>query len=1182
MSVWRVLVTLHNLVSIPYTACEDPLREFTVEAKQVNTGGGSGLPLHKNPISTFTAGEVTESTPHVFEVRLDKPQRRHGSGADRQVWRCSKDVVDIVVEVREGDRLVGSSTTFRVNVRKLVEDVKLMTRIVGTEMGQVGLSFSVDPSDTAGYRARLESFLRLYNPRGLHLVQSVVDVVPEIDTFTKLYGKYGQRDYDKRLKEFFTIYGPEYSRDIPSLRKLWENREEELMRNLILDNGPELCDVDVNQRLTAFLTQYRLQRSDPTVSQLIRSHAKDPGGLFVALTERYGAEPDPRSYLFPATHYEPSSSLVVAPRHLKADGSPRDSQLKASPTPLRPPPQPTAAPTRQAVVHGHHSNGALKDPESRSYSPLFGTSPRVTPPPESVLTPSQVAPPSAEERRQQQRTGGLPRRAAGLRKPTALAARGDGVYGDAVFDDAAESRDRVPPHPSLPPPTGLQERPQSEEGCSAVGGLSELWLRMKTMLRAAGKTYALHPSFPYYCSEQAFRDLVDSLDAFSKSERESLGGEWRQLCGAALDQVRMDPGSPGFDGALAEVARVASLHPVQLQVTSMTAFFHREQYKHFNARLAVAKDHKTERLVLVGDHQGLLDIAQHGVRSSRGSHSVAEDDSDPVAVFSRTPFAQCTHPMTTCVLVCDVVTGRSHASSPPTRLPHSGTKAFLERYDSSVFCRSGDNVNDAPSIAVYDARQVLPYLLVQCTVDPTLTPCSAHPGKPVEYYVLSESAFVCSRCVVMGQYKGREVLPIEEAATQARGKLAEMQLAADGVGEVMSSFAKQLHEEEAMISTAPRRLEAQREIERIRREAEEQISRIASAMEQQDKAQRDRIQAELQEKEAIQQSAANLSRELAQLQAAASPMAVVQALQRAKHDRTLETLIARARARLPEAPLGEVHPLFRGYDEGPRRQAAVKQIQPQPAARSAGSSFPDPTPGNNPMRSTINHDSSSSAYVETPPKLPPAKTRHAFLPGATSLPGPGEDLYSTYQSLSPGIDAKETLRTRRPPTPHQLRQRERSAPACSLMAGRGNAAKSETPKTAGVSLPERGGGKGALAQGWALLHKGDEGGAAAEWRSVKEAFGEDDVVGAKARAYLAEAIDKDYESAARWYTHCLELEPNDRLTAYNYGVLLEVLLQQPHEAIAMYERAAALGDHVAAARAWQLRGVEAGVHAEAT
>lgn len=113
--------------------------------------------------------------------------------------------------------------------------------------------------------------------------------------------------------------------------------------------------------------------------------------------------------------------------------------------------------------------------------------------------------------------------------------------------------------------------------------------------------------------------------------------------------------------------------------------------------------------------------------------------------------------------------------------------------------------------------------------------------------------------------------------------------------------------------------------------------------------------------------------------------------------------------------------------------------------------------------------------------------------------------------------------------------------------------------------------KEALTRGWALLRRGDVAAAHRAWTAVCRAHGTNDVMGTKAHAYIAEAIEKNYAAAAQWYARSLQLDPQDRMTAYNYGVLLEALLDKPQEALRLYDRAAALGDAVAGARARELR-----------
>lgn len=1284
MASWRILVSLHNLVNIPPAACERPDRRFTVVARQIYTGATSGrLEQSSNPTVTFAASEVTESAPGAFEIRLDTARTAGGVCA----WRSLDDVIDVVVEVSESQRVVGSSTTFQVPVRRLVEDTKLITRIIGTEMGQVGLSLSVDPTDRAGYKARLEKFLRRHNPSGLRLVHNVVDVVPEVDTFTKLYRKYGLRHYETRLRAFFAVYGPEYAADIPALLAQWENREEELMRNLALDNGPEPADVDKDQRLTAYLTQYGLDRDDDAaaaVAALIAEHkgnsngngngnddnGGDSAGLFAALVARYGPEPDPRMYLFVAPHYPPgtdldtvrasSSSGIISTtarqEHVSSSYNYAPQQSRRLPLPLSRAASPPSPPRRVSPSRTTPLRPWI--PSSRHIEHPYPSS---SSPPDS---PQRRAPTPYRSPSQRDRAGGgdgsgdsgANQSYLGLYghssspSPAAMAGGraggGDdrGYYGNAVFDGGADGDDtdrrRSRPHPE--PSVARTDAPADANDDNATGhrwahsshrdrsppngsSSSSLWLHLITMLRTTGPRAALEPGYFYYCSARTFTDLVDDLDAFSKRERDTLLEEWRRLCRTAVVEAPLDSSSAAYDGAVADAALVAGLQPVQLRVTALTSFTHREQHKVFSAALGAAQERRTERLVLVGDFKTLLEMARHGVAAGEGREEEGGSGDNgggdaargrgapglaPAAVFARRPFLPARHPHATCLLVCDVVVGRCHATAPPARLPHSGTAAFLERYDSSAFA----DAVAGPSLAVYSRRQVLPRLLVQCTVDPGLAPCPAHPDRGVEYYVPAENAVACSRCVVMGPYKGLAVLPVEEAATLARGQLAEMQRAADGVVDGAAAYESRLLHEEAAMPTALRRTRAIAEIARLRREVEERVAAIVAAVDGEDAAQLGRLRADRSESEGVRAAAAALSAELgASLRSVAgagagAAMAAVQALQRAKQERALEAIARRARERIPAAALNkegegeQAYPLddgdarrlkmnparADGDDDGGGAQGDVPSRRRGPAPAAA-------VPAAYPDRSHLN---------ETPQRPSPADRSHAARSPHNTSSGhlrlssssAAHDLYSRYRSLTPAIEARETLRTRRPPPPHQTSAMTHEAPSIFLSttttslarlrdgghqtaaetSGDGvgvgvdvpsHAMPSPAPSTPAVPTP-----KEALTRGWALLHDGDEAGAAAAWCAVRDSHSDREAPGAKARAYLAEAIGRDYEAAAGWYRRCLEIDPSDRLTAYNYGVLLEALLRRPGEAVAMYDRAAALGDHVAAARAQQLRG----------
>lgn len=75
----------------------------------------------------------------------------------------------------------------------------------------------------------------------------------------------------------------------------------------------------------------------------------------------------------------------------------------------------------------------------------------------------------------------------------------------------------------------------------------------------------------------------------------------------------------------------------------------------------------------------------------------------------------------------------------------------------------------------------------------------------------------------------------------------------------------------------------------------------------------------------------------------------------------------------------------------------------------------------------------------------------------------------------------------------------------------------------------------------------------------------------RAKAYIAEALERDYDAAAGWYEKALRMDPADCMTLYNYGVLLESVMGRKREALDMFETAHRHGDNTAGRRAQQLR-----------
>ncbi|TPP49796.1 hypothetical protein CGC20_20190 [Leishmania donovani] len=1100
MPPWPILVTIHNLVNVPLSACENGLRSFVVEAHMVLRVSAYSAPV---ATATFTTDDVVSTTPNLFEVR-----RRADGDLD-------------------GTRVVGTSAPLPLNAKDIVEVHKLTTRIVGTEMGQVGLSFTVDPGDKAGYRHRLESFLRAYNPQGLRLVPNVVEVVSELDTFTKLYRRYSIQNYEERLASFFDVYGPQYKSEIPSLLRQWEGREEELMRNLVLDNGPEVTTIDQHQRLTAYLAAYQLDQNSSGVQEIFAAHAGEkeasiPAGLFSALVERYGPEPDPRTYLFATPRYTP-----------------------APPSPPR---------TREVPVgagsHGHshfslHHGSPSLARSSAGASAAAAAAPQRCPPTPAPERPYVSVPMFPTP---------IPNREAPLETARSLdrspsfavddgAPRG-GEHRATVAGDRHETKPVITPKDQVIVPSttiGASRR-------DVTALRDALWRKM--------------------CSMMQTRQRHSKPEAPDGGEVQVLVEEWTHRLDHAFRTEALGSGDAYYAAAVQEAVRLTRLQPLHLQVMSVSSLFHKEQYAGFVAYVeGQAKRAKTERLVLVGGWKNLMDVARFGLRAAADPagrygdvlasslatvHDASATTGDGPFIFLREPFRHCTEKHSCALLVCEVAVGEMYSCPTTVHAPRRSAADFLAKYDS---CAYVDQAN-GPVVAVYFRQQVLPRLLLQCVVDPQLQPCPAHPDRPVEYYVMENHAFACSRCVVMGAYKGKEVAPIEEAAVMARAGLAEVERMVSALKESMLAYANQLQNEESSMPTAPRRVEAEREIDRLQKETEERVRRIRRQVQLEDEAQLSRINAERTEVQATLEAVDGLGEKLAFAMQQRTPVAAVNALQHIQQERQVEQLMARAQERVPSAPLELVLPL-----DGPP-PALPPRSSPTSKVRSKGS----------PVVVGLNESRLPEASADDgrESRVPGSAAPHASRAPSTRhtkhASPPPSSLYAQYLAIA-GADGKRAVA-------------EGSSRIEQPSLDRSTAVFASRPRPVPVPASDDsdGGGemsalsaKEALTRGWALLRRGDVAAAHRAWTAVCRAHGTNDVMGTKAHAYIAEAIEKDYAAAAQWYARSLQLDPQDRMTAYNYGVLLEALLDKPQEALRLYDRAAALGDAVAGARARELR-----------
>ncbi|RNF03647.1 poly [ADP-ribose] polymerase [Trypanosoma rangeli] len=1088
-SVWKVLVRLHNIVNIPRDVCAedgfDDARVFFVVARAVS-GGGIFFTNCPEVTAKFTTRDIARtSAGDVLEVKFDGRDERCAAE-----WSTSAPTLELILLVREqlqnSVRVVGSNATnLVINIADVVQRRKLVTHLVGTGMGQVGVSLAVTPSDIAGYRRRLTEFLAQYNPGGLQLVDGVVRSIPEVDTFTKLYRKYGLIDYERRIRDFFRVYGREHATRIPSLLQEWENREEELLHSLVIDNGPEPDTIDTETRLAAFLKAHNLSAATPDVARAVREFGEAPRKLFEALTMRYGPEPDPRGYLFPPTQYEsPRNPRQTRRREVEPFASAVEKKL----SPLR----------------GTLSSGSAQQPVEETWSPQQRTSPVI----ESV---SHVGPTF-----------------------TADTASNAGWNHSYSKEESGKSLD------------------YDSSG-------DALWVAFCEALRRHGQ----RPSDVYYMNKAAFNAAVEKM-GYTNREREVLSHHWEQRLRAAVREENLTFSDPYCDTVRSEVLNLVGLQELNLEVVAVTTVANSEHASCFASRLSAAHQRTTERLAIVGECHRLRDIVVRGV----GGDTVGEPlpRENPCAVFYRRPFQNWNRRQATTILVCDVVIGRPFVCPPQEKTMCAGTADFLKEWDCCVFHDSGGG----QAVAVYDPKQVLPRYMVQCHVDVTITPCQAHPSRAVEYYAVEKKAFVCSRCVVLGAYRQEEVLAIEDAAVQARLRLSDYrrdvhQLVAD-----LAVRETELSRELDEMRTAPKRLEVEREVERIRREAEERVAAILRAMEQSDVEQRSDLQLRQKCVLRVKEAAGVLDEALTAALQHTNPLQLVGALQHMQAEEEVQYLrseLQRSCNRLTDTDSSGAK-VFATQAVG--SPVAIRQYCDATTTASAADTRTRAVfdhndnqqkkgidPSVNSHHSHMYSSSSSAVLPSHPTKLqqsPMNVTRNS--------------LYAKYIAIASGAgkeEGEENVEAKEETSRPQLmilnvnNKKEKGGKGCDVIRAMG-ASPGDVVRRA----------KEAVTKGWALYRQGDAEGARCVWNDVHERH-LDSAVGARARAYILEALDRDYEAAAAWYDVSLKRDPSDVMTLYNYGVLLETLLGQREEALMLFERAHALGDGAAGRRAQQLR-----------
>ena len=109
-----------------------------------------------------------------------------------------------------------------------------------------------------------------------------------------------------------------------------------------------------------------------------------------------------------------------------------------------------------------------------------------------------------------------------------------------------------------------------------------------------------------------------------------------------------------------------------------------------------------------------------------------------------------------------------------------------------------------------------------------------------------------------------------------------------------------------------------------------------------------------------------------------------------------------------------------------------------------------------------------------------------------------------------------------------------------------------------------------LTAGWSALRRGCPKKARQHWSEAASVAGPETAIGARAWAYVFEALERNHSEAERWYRRALVADPMDAKTPFNFGVMLESL-GRTAEALAFFDEAASLGDRKASKRAEMLR-----------
>lgn len=262
------------------------------------------------------------TTTCTLELFVGMKERRVGSSTSHWIASGSSSGAGAAGAGNGGGSSEQQGVKFLVPCENIFQQ-KLLTKFVGLSVGQVALSFTVSPSDTANGIQRLTQLVlkkqlaSTVSTAQMLATETLHQCGGELAAHSALLKKAQPDVYRRRAEKLLQLYQQDPSR-VEELLKEYEGREEILLRTLALDIGPELCSVGPKHRLAAFMKKFKL--SDSQIATVLQEKGftytsslveTETEAVFEALSQQFGNEPRPTSYLFPPVAYEPDRRIFV-------------------------------------------------------------------------------------------------------------------------------------------------------------------------------------------------------------------------------------------------------------------------------------------------------------------------------------------------------------------------------------------------------------------------------------------------------------------------------------------------------------------------------------------------------------------------------------------------------------------------------------------------------------------------------------------------------------------------------------------------------------------------------------------------------------------------------------------------------------------------------------------------------